>query len=342
MQSVGRLLAGVDDPRPQLLQLLVDLLPVVAELLEDGGQRLRERRLEIRVVVELHVEVVTDRVLDLRRLRLRAGPPRHLPDEVLVEDRNGRHPGIDPPGFQVLVGDGPQLRRNPLHAEPPVPEVLARQYADPGQGLVVPYVVERLLRREHQVEASGQGPERRDEFEAQVLVVEGVEERVVVVQIVEAVAAQERHDGVEAGFELPHFVFGEAERIEDVLPLPLVVAVDRLLEVVADADVVDHEALVLGRPGDAVHPRDGLQQVVGDDHPVEIQHLLDRRVEAREQHVVDDEDGGVAAHTGVLAPEGQLEALDVRLVPGRVRMGLQMRRIVVAAGDDHGRSHGLE
>ena len=107
---------------------------------------------------------------------------------------------------------------------------------------------------------------------------------------------------------------------------------------VADADVVDHEALVLGLPGDAVDPRDGLQQVVGDDHLVEIHHLLDRRIEAREQHVVDDEHPRVPAHPFVFSTEGQLEALDARLVPRRVRMGLQVQRIVVASGDDHGRA----
>ena len=138
VQPVGRLLAGVDDPRAQLLQLLVNLPPVVAELFEYVGEGLRERRLEIRIVVELDVEMVADRVLDLRRPRLRAIAPGHVLDEILVEDGDGRHLGIDPPGFQVFVRDGPQLRRNALHAEPPVPKVLARQYVDLGQGLIVP------------------------------------------------------------------------------------------------------------------------------------------------------------------------------------------------------------
>ena len=126
---------------------------------------------------------------------------------------------------------------------------------------------------------------RRYELEAQVFIVEDVEDRVVVIQIVEAVRVQEIHDRFETCFKLAQLVLGEAERIENFFLLPLVVGVDRLLDVMADADVVDHEALVLGLSGDAIDPRDSLQDVVGDDHLVEIHHLLDRRVEAREQHV---------------------------------------------------------
>ena len=193
-----------------------------------------------------------------------------------------------------------------------------------AKGLVVPHVVEGLLRRKHQVQAPGQLLERRYELEAQVFIVEDVEERIVVVQIVEAVLVQEIHDRLETCFKLAQlvlgvedvedrvvviqiieavrvqeihdrfetcfklaqFVLGEAERIENFFLLPLVVGVDRLLDVVADADVVDHEALVLELSGDAIDPRNSLQDVVGDDHLVEIHHLLDRRVEAREQHVL--------------------------------------------------------
>ena len=48
--------SGIEDPCPQLLQLFMDLLPVVAEVLEDVGERLREGRLDIRIVVELDIE----------------------------------------------------------------------------------------------------------------------------------------------------------------------------------------------------------------------------------------------------------------------------------------------
>ena len=130
---------------------------------------------------------------------------------------------------------------------------------------------------------------------------------------------QEIHDRFEICFKLAQLVLREAERIEDFLLLPLVVDADRLLEVVTDADVIDHEALVLGLSGDSIDPCDSLQQIVGDDHLVEIHHPLDRRIEAREQHVVDDENAHIAAHALVFASEGQLETLGARFVLRWVR-----------------------
>ena len=97
--------------------------------------------------------------------------------------------------------------------------------------------------------------------------------------------------------------------------LALVVSVDRFLEVVADADIVNHEALVLGFATHAVHTGDGLQQIVGNHDLVQIHHLLDRGIEACKQHVVDDEDPQVAVDTVFVTSKRQFEALDARLVP---------------------------
>ena len=96
----------------QLFQFLVDLLPVVAELLEYVGQRLRKRSLEVRVVVEFHLKMVPDGVLDLCCLCLGTGSFDKVFDEILVKDGDGRHFDVDATRFQMQIGDGPQLRRN--------------------------------------------------------------------------------------------------------------------------------------------------------------------------------------------------------------------------------------
>jgi hypothetical protein len=119
--------------------------------------------------------------------------------------------------------------------------------------------------------------------------------------------------------------------------LALVVVVDGFLQVVADADVINDEAFFLRRAGHAVHARDGLQQVVSDDHFVQVHHLLDGCVEAGEQHVVHDHDADLAGHPLVLGIEGQLEALDRARVATAVGVCLDVRQVVVAAGDHYGK-----
>ena len=73
MQPIGGLLAGIDDALPKLFQLLVDLIPVVLELFENLLQRLGKRSLEVGIIIEFNVEVVTDGVFDLGSLGLRPG-----------------------------------------------------------------------------------------------------------------------------------------------------------------------------------------------------------------------------------------------------------------------------
>ena len=93
-----------------------------------------------------------------------------------------------------------------------------------------------------------------------------------------------------AGAKLAQLLLREAEHVDHFVLLALVVVVERLLEMVADADIIDDEALVLGRAGDAVDARNRLEQAVRDDDLVEVHDLLDGRVEAGQQHVVDDHD----------------------------------------------------
>ena len=115
--------------------------------------------------------------------------------------------------------------------------------------------------------------------------------------------------------EFPQLLIGEVQGIDDLLLLARVVGVDRFLEMVANADIVHNEALVLGFAAHAVHTGDGLQQVMGNHDLVQIHYLLDRRIKAGKQHVVDNEDPQVAADTAFFTAERQFEALDARLVP---------------------------
>ncbi len=74
--------------------------------------------------------------------------------------------------------------------------------------------------------------------------------------------------------------------------LRVLVGVDRqrLGQVIRQADVVDDEAALFAFRH-AIHPRDGLQQVVLLEFLVDVHDLLDRRVETGQQHVADDQEG---------------------------------------------------
>ena len=76
----------------------------------------------------------------------------------------------------------------------------------------------------------------------------------------------------------------------DVLRVFLGVDRQRLGQVVGQADVIDDEPALLALRH-AVHPRDGLEQVVLLQLLVDVHDLLDRRIEAGQQHVADDQEG---------------------------------------------------
>ena len=91
----------------ELLQLLVDLVPVVPELLEDLAQRLGEGRLQVGVVVELDVEVMADGVLDLGGLGLGAAAACRRPSRSPHrESRSARTLTSMPLRLEVRVRDG--------------------------------------------------------------------------------------------------------------------------------------------------------------------------------------------------------------------------------------------
>ena len=54
-------------------------------------------------------------------------------------------------------------------------------------------------------------------------------------------------------------IFGEAERVDDFVLFFLVINVDCLLEVMTNADVINHEAFVFRITRDPVNPGNGLQ-----------------------------------------------------------------------------------
>ena len=108
-----------------------------------------------------------------------------------------------------------------------------------------------------------------------------------------------------------------------------------------NAHVVDDKTLLLELVAHAVDAGDGLEQVVVGDHLVQVHDLLDGGVEAGKQHVVDDDDADAPVHLGLTLAfdriEGQFEALDAAFVVAGVGVSLDVRRVVVAAGNDHGR-----
>lgn len=89
-------------------------------------------------------------------------------------------------------------------------------------------------------------------------------------------------------------------------------------------------------PADPVHARDGLQQVVLAQPLVDVHYLLDRGVEAREQHVADDEKGDAREHlVGVLKIEGLAEVGDRIPTTGLLARHGDRRRLVGRVGRDH-------
>jgi len=82
-----------------------------------------------------------------------------------------------------------------------------------------------------------------------------------------------------------------------------------------DTDVIDHKPLVLPLAANPVYPRDGLEQVVGNDYLVKIHHLLHRCVKAGKQHVPDDDEAHVAGDALIFALKRKFEALDAPFVP---------------------------
>ena len=111
---------------------------------------------------------------------------------------------------------------------------------------------------------------------------------------------------------------------------------------VSNADVVDHESLVLRLPADAVDPGDGLQEVVCDDNLVEVHHLFNRRIKPGEQHVVHDQNAHVAGDAVFFAAKRHLEALYTYLVLRAVGESPKVGEVVMAAGDDDVRLHYLQ
>ena len=144
MKPIGRLLAGIDDTRPQLLQFLVDLFPVVSEFFKYGRQCLGKRGLQVGIIVQFNIEVVTNSVLHLGRLRLGAVPCANLFLKIRIENRDGLDLYLNPFRLKICIGNAAQLGRDALHAQALIPEVLSRQHVDLGKGLIVGHIVKGL------------------------------------------------------------------------------------------------------------------------------------------------------------------------------------------------------
>ena len=314
MQAVGRLLAGIDDALSQFFQFFVDLFPVVLKFLQDFLQGLGKGGLQVGIVIQIHVKMVADGVLDLGGLGFGPFSFSDLTFKVLVQNRDGGDFEVDALGFQIGIGDSPELGRNPFHAQALVAEMLSRQYVDFRELLIIRHKVEGFLGRKDKIEALGEFLKCQHVLEAQVFIVKKIEKGVMVVEVGQAMFFKKRHNRPMGGPQIIQLFFRKTQGIENVLLLALVGDLDGLFQVMADADVIDHKPLVLALAADPVHPGDGLQQVVGNNHLVQIHHLLHRCIEPGEQHVPDDDDAHVAGDALILAAERKLEALDARFV----------------------------
>ena len=85
--------------------------------------------------------------------------------------------------------------------------------------------------------------------------------------------------------------------------------------------VVDHDAELLAVAG-AVHPGDGLQQLGFADRATQVHHPFNRRVEAGQEHRLDDEEGQRIPLGGVGMGQGLHGAPDALLMGCAVVQGL--------------------
>ena len=99
----------------------------------------------------------------------------------------------------------------------------------------------------------------------------------------------------------------------------------------ADADIIDNKTLVFAGAANPIHARYCLQQAVRNDDLDEIHYLLHRSIEPGEQHVVDNDDTGIAEDAFILYIERQLKTLDAGFVFRVVRVGLQVNLVIMAA-----------
>ena len=99
---------------------------------------------------------------------------------------------------------------------------------------------------------------------------------------------------------------GKLQHFQNFVLFSLVVVIEGLLQVVADANIIHHKSLILRGAAHAVHASDCLEKSVRDDDLVEIHHLFHRRIEAGEQHVVHDHDPYIARDSFILAIESAI------------------------------------
>src|ERR1017187_5132056 len=98
----------------------------------------------------------------------------------------------------------------------------------------------------------------------------------------------------------------------------------------ADADVIDDKSFVFGGTAYAVHAGNRLEEAVSDDDLVQIHHLLHRRIEAGQKHVVHDDDPPHASGKNfasrsarlVFSPARRTSPPGCTLFPGRWRAEL--------------------
>ena len=110
---------------------------------------------------------------------------------------------------------------------------------------------------------------------------------------------------------------------------------ERLCKVLGHSDVVHH--VPAGLPASlSVDPRDGLKEVVRHRPFVQVEHLLDRGVEAGEKHVLHAQDRQAASLRPGLVLEHLLEVRDMGLLPGLVGPPGEHGLVVVVARDHCG------
>jgi len=125
----------------QLLQLFINLGPILREIQKYLGQRIRKRRLQLRVVIQLHIQVVAHRVLNRRRPALDPVVLLDLFLKVFIQNRNRFDLHVNPLRHQILIRNLAQLGRYALHAETLITKMLGRQFIDRHQCVEVTHVV---------------------------------------------------------------------------------------------------------------------------------------------------------------------------------------------------------
>ena len=260
--------------------------PFQPALLDDLLQPLAQRLVEGGVLLDADVDLVADGVLHLAGLGVVAVERLDLLVELGREQLDLLDQDLDALGDDRVGDELPHLLPAAGQIEAVIAVAGAGGAPDLAQPAQVGVIRQGALVGQQHVHRLAEAAEGEVELGADVLRLQHPHTCIQVVGVGDRLE-EPHHRGVPA-LQPRQLVDARGQRPLDLRGRE---DVERLLQLGGHAPVVDDQAVGLLVPVRAVHAGDGLQQGVLLERRVEIHDLLDRRVEAGEQHVAHDQHG---------------------------------------------------